>query len=408
MLLKDKGSDKLADTIVISAQNVWKKFKLYHEKNRTFKETLLRRQKASFEEFWALKGISFEVEKGETVGLIGENGSGKSTALKLLTHILQPDKGEINHKGKISALLELGAGFHPELTGRENVYLNSSMLGMTNAETSEKFDEIVRFAELEKFIDTPVKNYSSGMYIRLGFAVAVNVNPDILLVDEVLAVGDEFFQRKCFDKFYQFKDQGKTIIFVSHALDTVRKFCDKTLWLDGGEIVACGKTSDVIDEYLKSVNEHEEKEKENLAAKKWGSKEIEITDVKVLDSSGNERLNFENGECMILRISYYAKTEIDNPVFGIAIFNKAGVYCYGVNTGIDNIHTGMINGSGSVYFQCPSLNFLSDSYMLDVAVYDKHLIHPYDFHNKAYSFNLRSAKQDEGIFLVPHKWEFQC
>jgi ABC-type polysaccharide/polyol phosphate transport system ATPase subunit len=218
-------------TSVITVDDVSKQYRLYHERNQSLKAALMRRARVKYEEFWALRDVSFEVPEGGTFALIGENGSGKSTLLKCMAHILRPEKGRIETHGKISALLELGAGFHPELTGRENIFLNGSILGLSKRQLNQRFDEIVDFAGLEHFIDTPVKNYSSGMYVRLGFSVAINVDPDILLIDEVLAVGDAEFQRKCLEKFDDFRESGKTVVIVSHAVDSIRNLCDTVGWL---------------------------------------------------------------------------------------------------------------------------------------------------------------------------------
>lgn len=242
----------------ISFDDVSKRFVLRHERAYTVLESmigLVKPTRRSTEEFWALRDVSFEIVAGETFGIIGPNGAGKSTVLKLMARILEPTSGEVTVRGRISPLLELGAGFHPELTGRENVYLNAALFGVSQAEAQDRYDEIVEFSELKDFIDAPLKHYSSGMYMRLGFAVAANIIPDILLVDEVLAVGDEAFQRKCLRKIEEFRREGRTIVFVSHDLDTVRRICRRTLWLDQATVQAVGPTDDVVNAYLQHVNE---------------------------------------------------------------------------------------------------------------------------------------------------------
>jgi ABC-type polysaccharide/polyol phosphate transport system ATPase subunit len=236
-------------TAAVTVDGVSKKYRLYHERNQSLKAAVMRGRRARYEEFWALRDVSLEVEAGESFGLVGDNGSGKSTLLKCMARILSPDEGRVATVGKVSTLLELGAGFHPELSGRDNVYLNGSILGLSKQQISRRFDEIVAFAGLEPFIDTPVKNYSSGMYVRLGFSVAINVDPDILLVDEVLAVGDIDFQRKCVEKFVDLKTQGRTIVLVSHALESVRNLCDRAALLDEGHLRTVGPAPAVIDEY---------------------------------------------------------------------------------------------------------------------------------------------------------------
>jgi ABC-type polysaccharide/polyol phosphate transport system ATPase subunit len=217
--------------VAVSVRNLSKKFRIYHERNQSLKISLLRGRRAEYEEFLAVDDVSFDIRKGETFGIVGQNGSGKSTLLKCLARILTPDSGTVTVAGKVSALLELGAGFHPELSGRENIYLNGSILGLSSKQLDDRFDEIVEFAGLERFIDTPVKNYSSGMYVRLGFSVAINVDPDVLLIDEVLAVGDEEFQRRCTEKFSELQRSGKTIVVVSHGLNQMRGICDRLAWL---------------------------------------------------------------------------------------------------------------------------------------------------------------------------------
>lgn len=238
---------------MIRFENVSKRFVLHHERPRSFQELLVglrRRPNGTREEFWALRDVDFEVQAGETVGLVGPNGSGKSTVLKLISRILEPNSGRVTVKGKVSALIELGAGFHPDLTGRENVFLLGSIMGITNKEMARRFDRIVGFAELEQFIDTPVKHYSSGMYMRLAFAAAINVDAEILLIDEVLAVGDQEFQEKCHKAIGEFQKAGMTMVVVSHDLGLIRRFCTRAVYLRGGTIEACGDTSAVLKAYV--------------------------------------------------------------------------------------------------------------------------------------------------------------
>jgi ABC-2 type transport system ATP-binding protein len=232
--------------VAIEVDDVSKKFRLYKERNQSIKSAVMRRRVSEHEDFWALRDISMQINQGETFGLVGDNGSGKSTLLKCMAKILYPDKGGITMHGRVAALLEVGSGFHPELSGRENVYLNGSILGMSRKEVDRKFDDIVDFSGVREFIDQPVKNYSSGMYVRLGFSVAINVEPDILLVDEVLAVGDESFQAKCAEKFAQFRDEGRTVVIVSHALGTLAKMCDRAAWIQHGDLKMVGAPDDVI------------------------------------------------------------------------------------------------------------------------------------------------------------------
>ena len=242
-------------TNAVSIQNVSKKFRLYHERNQTLKSAIMRRRRSVHEDFWALRDVSFDVEQGSTFGLIGSNGSGKSTLLKCLAKIYWPTSGSISYAGRMAALLEVGSGFHHELSGRENIYLNGSILGMSRKEIDRKFDEIIDFSGVEQFIDQPVKNYSSGMYVRLGFSVAISVEPDILIVDEVLAVGDAEFQEKCFQKFRDYRAQGRTVILVSHSMNSVRTMCAQVAWLNKGTLMTVGAAEETIAAYEGSIGQ---------------------------------------------------------------------------------------------------------------------------------------------------------
>ena len=241
--------------IAVRVNNVSKKFRMYHERNQTLKSTIMRGRRSVHEDFWALKDVTFDVPQGSTFGLIGSNGSGKSTLLKCLASIYFPNEGTISHKGKLAAMLEVGSGFHAELSGRDNIFLNGSILGMSKKDITSKFDEIVDFSGVEQFIDQPVKNYSSGMFVRLGFAIAINVNPDILVVDEVLAVGDQEFQDKCYQKFQDLREAGRTVILVSHSMDTVERMCDRAAWISGGTLQAVGDAQTTIQAYKDSLRQ---------------------------------------------------------------------------------------------------------------------------------------------------------
>ena len=234
----------------IKIENVTKKFKIYSDKPNTLKERIVFFKKNNVEHRTVLEDINLTIKKGETVALIGVNGSGKSTLLKLMTKIIYPNKGRITTNGKLTSLLELGAGFHPDFSGRENIYFNASIFGLTKKEIDERLDNIIEFSELEHFIDNPVRTYSSGMYMRLAFSVAINVDADILLIDEILSVGDEHFQNKCFNKMLELKNEGKTMVFVTHSMDSVKKLCDRTIWLKDGKIKMDGNTNDVVEKYI--------------------------------------------------------------------------------------------------------------------------------------------------------------
>ena len=300
----------------VSIDHVTKRFRLYHERNQSMKAAVLRGGRARYDDFVALRDVTFDVPTGITLGLIGENGSGKSTLLKCIAQILFPDDGKITTRGKVSALLELGAGFHPELSGRDNVYLNGAILGLTKRQLDERFDDIVDFSGISQFIDSPVKNYSSGMYVRLGFSVAINVDPDVLLIDEVLAVGDADFQQRCTDKFVDLKAQGRTIVVVSHSMESVRNLCDQVALLEHGHLVTVGPAVDVIDEYLVDVF-HDERFDQGDGGR-WGSGEVRIDHAELLGSDGKGVSLLQTGDALVVRMHCTAVSRSDSQSSGSA------------------------------------------------------------------------------------------
>ena len=411
---KKNKPEEVAVESAINVEDVSKSFRLHTDRSRSFKEAVLRGPKKNeYKTFWALNDVSFEVKKGTTVGIVGENGSGKSTLLKILTKVYKPTKGEADINGKASGLLELGAGFHPELTGRENVYLNASILGLKKKEVDEKFDQIVDFSEIEEFIDTPVKHYSSGMFVRLGFAVAINVNPDILLIDEVLAVGDEHFQRKCNEKILEFKRQKKTIIIVSHALEELRTLCDEAVWLHKGKLRAFGKAGKVIDAYLKNVNVSEEELADDRAKQqgklgsRWGSGEAVITGVEFKTADGKQKSVFKTGEPLIVKIGYKADKKIEKPVFGFAVHSNDGLHLSGPNTRLSGEEIKYIEGEGEVEYRIEAMPFLKGRYLCSAAIYDHSCLHPYDHHEEMYTFEIIDGpiKETYGVVHVPAQWK---
>ena len=409
-------------TYPVVAKDIVKFYKKYSHKHKflTLKSALVNRtlftDLKQDEKFAALKGVSFNVEEGKTLSIIGENGSGKSTMLKILAGISRPTTGEIITKGRISALIELGAGFHPEISGRENIFINGIILGLSKKTIQERMEDIVKFAELQDFIDNPVKSYSSGMYMRLGFSIAINVDPDILLIDEVLAVGDASFVPKCLDKINEFKRKGKTIIFVSHDLSTVDRISDEVIWLKDGEIQMQGYPKRVIDTYLEYIgkrdeikaevkHEEEKQDAEDNREKRWGSKEIEILNVKMIDKKGKEKYIYEADESFTIEFDVKAEKPEEDFVFGIGIFNSEGISCYGTNTFIEEFRSQNISGSGRVKIHVPALNLINGTYYLDVAVH-KRDGYPFDYHHFQYTFRVTSTHKDVGIIRVPHTWEF--
>jgi ABC-2 type transport system ATP-binding protein/lipopolysaccharide transport system ATP-binding protein len=409
----------------IEVDNVSRVYQKYSSRHRfqTFKSALLKgdilRSLKADELVTALDGVSFNVEKGRTLGIIGENGSGKSTMLKIVAGIAKPSSGRITTVGKVSALIELGAGFHPEITGRENVFINGIMLGLTKREINQKFEEIVSFAELEDFIDAPVKTYSSGMYMRLGFSVAINVNPDILLIDEVLAVGDASFIPKCLDRIDDFRRRKKTILFVSHDLGTVEKICDKVVLLKNGRIAAIGEPKRIVNVYLQDIARKQEKAFEKKRIEKapgpdlgderredrWGKREIEIRKVTLRNLQGQEKHVFSPEEGLAVEMDVVSSAAIKDFVFGIGIFNSKGVSCYGTNTQIEEFQSLLVQGEGKVVCRMEKLNLINGTYYLDVAVH-KNDGYPYDYHRSLYSFLVSSTLKDVGIARLPHTWSF--
>jgi ABC-type polysaccharide/polyol phosphate transport system ATPase subunit len=378
--------------------------------------------------------------------VVGRNGSGKSTTLKLVAGITKPTSGTVHVQGRISALIELGAGFHPEISGRENVFINGIMLGLSKREVAQRFDEIVEFAELQEFIDAPVKTYSSGMYMRLGFAVAIHVDPDVLLVDEVLAVGDEGFTHKCLDKFAEFRRRGKTVLLVTHSLSVVERFCDEALWIDAGSVRTHGDPRRVVDAYLTAVEETEgqllatttaravaavsaqleapsgeasEQPGEGDASQepsepqdmfrategRWGSREVEITEVTLLDRHSQPGFVFHSGDPMAVRLNVRAHAPTTDFVFGISLFNADGVCCYGTNTYLEAMEPDELTGDVEATFAMDSLDLVEGTYKLDVAVHKRDGF-PYDYHRLLYTFRMKSRTRDVGIYRPRHHWTF--
>jgi len=416
----------------IRFDQVSKEFTLRLERPRSFQELFLkaiRFQRSRPEKYWALRDVSFDVGRGDMVGIVGDNGAGKSTLLKLVSRIIEPTNGYIKVSGRVSALLELGAGFHPDLTGRENIYLNGSILGFNKEKMGQIFGDILDFSELGRFIDMPVKHYSSGMYMRLGFSIAIHVEPEILLVDEVLAVGDQAFQLRCLDKISEMKRQGVTIILVTHSLKQVREMCDRAIWLDGGKVEASGPVEHVLEQYLTRVFTEDqegiladESARQQTtteirtdggapavagAAWRWGSREAEITDVRVLDAGGHEQRAFRTGERFVVRMHFDAHQRVEKPQFGIALYHTKGFHISGPNTVFAGLDIEAIEGQGYIDYVIESLPLLPDTYLLSVSLYDHEGSHAYDHHHQAYTFRVRPDEADGeryGTLFIPSTW----
>ncbi|KXS43602.1 MAG: ABC-type polysaccharide/polyol phosphate transport system, ATPase component [Methanolobus sp. T82-4] len=401
---------------VIEVEDLHKSFRIPHEKRNTLFETLTGfLNPPSYETFHALKDINFSVEEGEFFGIIGENGSGKSTLLKIISQILYPTEGKVSVNKKVTPFLELGIGFQPDMTAVENIKIYGTIMGMSKRDIRSKTDDILEFAGLEKFRDTKLKNFSSGMQVRLAFSTAIQTDPEILLMDEVLAVGDMEFQQKCLDVLEQYRKEGVTIVFVSHDLGSVRRFCDRTLLLHKGEQVVLDKTSEVIDRYVyggedtQVIDDHEasdaEIKKEILPKEnnRWGNGKVKIIDVKFYDKFGNESRRFNSSDSMNIRMRYYANQKILNPVFGIAFYSENEEYLFGTNTEIKKLSVDYVSGKGHIDLVIDRIPMLMGKFLLTVAVHT-HDHKPYDWHDKQYAFDVISTGRDEGLFEVPCKW----
>lgn len=421
----------------IEVHDIVKKFRVYLDKGRTLKELALFSKRRKYEEREVLKGISFEVKKGEAIGLIGHNGCGKSTMLKLLTKIMYPDSGTIEMRGRVSSLIELGAGFHPDMSGRENIYTNASIFGLTRKEIDARLDDIIAFSELEEFIDNPVRTYSSGMYMRLAFSVAINVDADILLIDEILAVGDANFQAKCFDWLRELKASGVTIVIVSHDTNTIERFCNKAVWIDDGHVVAYDSASRVVDAYLKYMSEkkienlqkhlEEEKKQEivelkeqeeeaslmtekdeslqiDYSANHFGLGDIIIEKAQMKNDKGQVTSVFRGNEGCEIEIYYKVNRPLDEYVFGMGIYSLDGVCLMGTNMQIDHVKMSHTKMNGVVRCKMQNLMLLSGKYALNVAVVDENGT-PMDFYRDYMHFDVVNDDRSVGFLSLTRHWE---
>ena len=371
----------------VALHGVSKRFTLYHQGGSSLKERLVGLvggRRDSRETFWALRDVGFDIARGETIGLIGHNGCGKSTLLQIIAGILEPDAGRVETSGRITSLLELGAGFSPDLSGRDNIFLNASLHGVPADVIRAKFDEIVAFAELGRFIDTPVRNYSSGMYMRLGFSVAAHLDPEIVLVDEALAVGDEAFQRKCLRKIQQFQSQGVTVVIVSHDLLLVERLCSRACLLQRGELVALGPAADVIARYHQIAAASGEVAGEY----RWGSREVEIPHVRLLGGDGSPVTSVRTGDALTIAFGYRAVAPVAQPVFGLAVYHEDGTHLTGPNTRTGGLSIPSVDGEGEVRYSIDHLSLLPGRYVVSVSAYDHHLVEPLDHRERVATFTV--------------------
>jgi ABC-type polysaccharide/polyol phosphate transport system ATPase subunit len=356
----------------------------------------------------AMNDVSIEIWPGETVGLVGRNGSGKSTLLKLAAGIIRPSTGRVEIRGRLSALLELGAGFHPDLTGKENIALNASILGLNNSDINDAYDDIVTFSELGDLINMPVKHYSSGMYMRLAFSVAIHVQPDILLIDEILAVGDQSFQDKCIYRLHQLRDEGTTIIFVSHNLETVRSLCSRILWISHGKVLEDGPTEAIASQYEEShIQTLGPPEQTESLPRRWGSGEIEMLGLRLLDSENQERTRFVTGEQLTIEMNYVAKKPIEEPEFGLAIHRANESDQDEPYSVIVHPHTGVLDGQGVARCRIDKLPLLPAEYTISATIYDSAGKTAYDHQERILSFQIVAAvgSGGKGLIDIPATWE---
>ena len=414
---------------VIDVRNVKKMFRVYRDRGNTLKERLLFARRRRYMEHWVLKGVSFQVKRGEAIGLIGENGCGKSTTLKMLTKILYPDEGTIEMKGRVSSLIELGAGFHPDLSGRENIYTNASIFGLSRKEIDQRLEEIIAFSELEQFIDDPVRTYFSGMYMRLAFAVAINVDADILLIDEILAVGDAAFQAKCFRKLQEIRAKGTTVVIVSHSMSQLELICDRSIWIADGVVRLEGKPRDVHPRYMewmsrKNLQEEKKEEKQEPETtaeaeavpqetketdnqgnlKRWGSGEARMTGVKVIGTDGHEQTDFSPWDPFTIHIDYTAQKQLDDAVIGLAIYRSDGALIYGTNTLIDTSEPVTLLEKGTIDLKVDGLPAANGSYTIDLALHRPDGFN-YDFWRDICVIRIADKVQTPGEIALAHQWD---
>lgn len=422
----------------IEVVNVTKNFKVYYDKGSELKEKLLFWKRNKYENRTVLDDISFTVKKGEAIGLVGKNGCGKSTTLKMLTRIIYPNSGNINMNGRVSSLIELGAGFHPDMSGRENIYTNASIFGLTKKEIDARLEDIIDFSELREFIDNPVRTYSSGMYMRLAFSVAINVDADILLIDEILAVGDANFQAKCFNKLREIKAAGTTIVIVSHSLGQIEQICDRSIWIKNGKIAAQGNPKEIHMQYLDYMNDERisaeeraivemqkaqrkleddkaelakkqaelEEQKKNKNSKRYGSGDAQYSEVRLLDADGKPQRTFRTGDKIVIELDYKVTKPVEDGIFGFGVYRNDGLWCYGTNTKIDRYDKFDIDKDGTVRIVLEDVELIPGQYWLDISIEWGDYI-PVDFYKEVARFEIVSNITDVGVLRIPHEWKLE-
>ena len=388
----------------ITVEGLGKKFRLMQDRNWTLKATLLAGHRTRYEEFWALRDVSFEIPTGETFGIVGGNGSGKSTLLKVLAGILRADEGSAVARGRLSALLELGAGFHPELTGRENVYLNGSILGFTSREIRNLFDDIVEFAELEQFIDEPVRNYSSGMYMRLGFSVAIHVEPEILLVDEILAVGDLTFQKRCLDRFARLRDEGRTIVVVSHDLDMIGRLCDSSVWINKGELASVGSSSSVLEDFI-SHDENSDMSMSDQSHQLRLKPDDLVKSLDLVDINGQSMSSTASGQPALIRVRYDADGAGEPATVALGLYRADGTHVSSINSGAAT-SAGNDVGIIEVDYEMPSLPVQPGTYEISIALHSRDMTKVFERHTHLFRFEVDpvAGSHQTGLVALGGNW----
>ena len=405
----------------ISVQNVSKTFRTYNpEKPNTIAELVVKgaAHLRAEDQFWALRDVSFDIGHGRMLGVIGKNGAGKSTLLRLIGGVGLPDDGRIQINGRIGALLDLGAGFHPDLTGRENVFISGVISGLLYQEIEERFDSIVTFAELEAFIDNPLRTYSTGMQLRLAFAIAAHIDPDVLLIDEVLAVGDLAFQRKCLDRIAQFRKNGCTILLVSHDVNQVQELCDEVLWLRQGQIVAHGEPEVVVGQYVAEMSDETKRrtpavtptiratsgELLQINKNRFGSLEMEITAVRLQNALAEPITEIESGAGVKIVMELAAATAVQSPIVGLSISREDGTVCFDTHTQADGLPLGTWEGKKEIALQIERLDLKQGHYFVDVGVYEANWSHAYDYHWHVYPLLVTTGEREKGVLSPPTRW----
>ena len=407
----------MSNDVVIKLENVSKKFAKNIKDSMVYGVMDITRnliglsshpEKLRKNEFWAVEDVSFEVKKGETLGIIGPNGSGKTTLLKMINGIFWPDKGKITVKGRVGALIAVGAGFHPQLTGRENIYINGAILGMSKAEINKRFDSIIDFADIGNFLDAPVKHYSSGMYVRLGFAIAVHSEAEILLIDEILSVGDMDFQSKCFKKMKEMDRKGVTKVFISHNLNSVQLICNRAIYLNKGTIRYTGDPRNAVNDFKKDVLKGL---KDDVSAVRFGTKEVEITRVEFLDKNNNNANVFKRGESLKVKVVFQSKKNIEKPDFCIAFSNRDDIEVAFASTGDQSVKIDRVNGYGEIIYSIDALPFNMGKYWISVSCYHQFGGVAYDHHEKMYQILIEDGvingniRDRFGLVYIPSQWD---